>query len=71
MARRMTPQPIATYEGPLELCHPVIGNGLLCTYAACVDPVYPPLEVSSPCALVGRPDRRAKTSRFGASLAGS
>jgi hypothetical protein len=41
----MTPHPIATYEERLELRHPVIGNGLPCTYVACVDPLYAPLEV--------------------------
>jgi pimeloyl-ACP methyl ester carboxylesterase len=45
VARRMTPHPIATYEQPLELRNPVIGNGLPCTYLACVDPIYAPLEV--------------------------
>jgi pimeloyl-ACP methyl ester carboxylesterase len=45
VARRMTPHPIATYEQPLELRSPVIGNGLPCTYIACVDPLYPPFEV--------------------------
>jgi pimeloyl-ACP methyl ester carboxylesterase len=45
VARRMTPHPIATYEQPLELRNPVIGNGLPCTYVVCVDPVYAPLEV--------------------------
>jgi pimeloyl-ACP methyl ester carboxylesterase len=43
--RRMTPHPIATYEQPLELRNPVIGNGLPCTYIVCVDPIYAPLEV--------------------------
>lgn len=45
VARRMTPHPIATYEQPLQLRNSVIGNGLPCTYIACVDPVYAPLEV--------------------------
>ena len=45
VARRMTPHPIATYEQPLPLSNPAIGNGLSCTYIACVDPVYAPLEV--------------------------
>lgn len=45
VARRMTPHPIATYEQPLELRHPVLGNRLPCTYIACTDPVYAPLEV--------------------------
>jgi hypothetical protein len=39
----MTPHPIATYEQPLELRNPVIGNGLPCSYIACVDPIYAPL----------------------------
>jgi pimeloyl-ACP methyl ester carboxylesterase len=45
VARHMTPHPIATYEQPLELRNPTIGNGLPCTYVVCVDPVYAPLEV--------------------------
>jgi pimeloyl-ACP methyl ester carboxylesterase len=45
VARRMTPHPIATYEQPLALRNPVIGNGRPCTYVACVAPLYAPLEV--------------------------
>jgi pimeloyl-ACP methyl ester carboxylesterase len=44
VARRMTPHPIATYEERLKLHNLVIGNGLPCTYIACIDPLYQPLE---------------------------
>jgi hypothetical protein len=45
VTRRMTPHPIATYEQPLALRNPMIGHGLPCTYIACSDPIYAPLEV--------------------------
>jgi pimeloyl-ACP methyl ester carboxylesterase len=45
LMRRLTPHPLNTYETPLRLRHP-LGNGLPCTYIACVDPIYPALESS-------------------------
>lgn len=36
---RLTPHPIASYESPLRLEHP-IGNGLPATYVACTAPWY-------------------------------
>jgi pimeloyl-ACP methyl ester carboxylesterase len=37
--RRMTPQPVGTYEQPLVLRHP-LANGRPCTYVACTAPTY-------------------------------
>lgn len=45
VARRLTPHPIATFESPLTLAHP-IGNGRPCTYVACTAPAYAPLAAS-------------------------
>jgi pimeloyl-ACP methyl ester carboxylesterase len=45
LKRRLTPHPIGTYLSPLRLNGPV-GNGLPCTYVACVEPIYGPLEAS-------------------------
>lgn len=42
--RRLTPQPIGTFTKPLQLIHPIIGNGRPCTYIACTKPPYPWLE---------------------------
>ncbi len=39
MRRRLTPHPFGTFNSPLRLAHP-IGNGLPCTYVACMDPEY-------------------------------
>ncbi len=39
MRRRLTPHPFGTYDSPLRLSHRV-GNGLPCTYVACMDPEY-------------------------------
>jgi pimeloyl-ACP methyl ester carboxylesterase len=44
VARRMTPHPWSTMEDALTLRNPTVGNGLPCTYIACTDPIYPPLE---------------------------
>lgn len=43
VARRLTPHPLGTFESPLRLANPV-GNGRPCTYIACTDPLYGPLE---------------------------
>jgi len=43
LIRRLTPQPLGAYEGIMRLMHPP-GNGRPCTYIACVDPIYAPLE---------------------------
>jgi pimeloyl-ACP methyl ester carboxylesterase len=45
LRRRLTPHPVGTYMSPLTLNAPV-GNGLPCTYVACVGPVYGPLQSS-------------------------
>ena len=37
--RRLTPHPLATYQTPLTLRHP-LGNGLQCTYVHCANPSY-------------------------------
>ncbi len=37
--RRLTPHPFGTLDSPLRLAHP-LGNGLPCTYVACMDPEY-------------------------------
>ena len=42
--RRLTPHPLGTFTSALHLRHPV-GNGILCTYVPCVDPLYAPLQV--------------------------
>ena len=41
--RRLTPHPAGTYRTPLRLGAPP-GNGLPCTYIACADPWYAPLD---------------------------
>src|SRR4051812_28325825 len=43
--RHMTPHPIATYDTPLRLDHP-IGNGRPCTYVAFTSPAYAAPEPS-------------------------
>jgi len=43
VAQRLTPHPLGAYESPLHLRHRV-GNGLPCTYIACTEPPYAPLE---------------------------
>jgi pimeloyl-ACP methyl ester carboxylesterase len=43
--RRLTPQPVGTYESTLLLANPV-GNGRPRTYVACTDPLYAPMESS-------------------------
>ena len=43
--RRLTPHPAGTYTSKLRLANADIGNNLPRTYVACVDPVYPPLQV--------------------------
>lgn len=43
--RRLTPHPVGTYESSLILAHPV-GNARPCTYIACTDPLYAPMESS-------------------------
>ncbi|TAL91179.1 MAG: alpha/beta fold hydrolase [Candidimonas sp.] len=45
VAKRLTPQPLATYETALQLNHP-IGNRLPCAYWHCTAPSYAPLEGS-------------------------
>jgi hypothetical protein len=42
--RRLTPHPAGTYESPLRLESPAVGNGRPCTYIACTAPVHGPLE---------------------------
>lgn len=42
VAARLTPHPLATYDSPLKLRHPV-GNGLPRTYITCTAPIYPAL----------------------------
>ena len=39
MRRRLTPHPFGTLDSPLRLTH-LLGNGLPCTYVACMDPEY-------------------------------
>ena len=46
VARRLTPHPAGTYESPLRLKNPVVGNGKPCTYIHCTAPVYAALEPS-------------------------
>jgi pimeloyl-ACP methyl ester carboxylesterase len=41
--RRLTPHPVGTYDSTLTLAHP-IGNGRRCTYIACTDPLYAPMD---------------------------
>jgi pimeloyl-ACP methyl ester carboxylesterase len=43
--RRLTPHPLGTFTSKLRLANPVVGNGRPCTYVACTDPIYPPLEI--------------------------
>jgi pimeloyl-ACP methyl ester carboxylesterase len=45
LGRRMTPQPLAHYETPLVLNHPV-GNGRPCTFVAFTNPAFPAQEPS-------------------------
>lgn len=45
VARRMTPHPFGTFTTPLNLCNQP-GNGLPCTYVACIDPYYEALDSS-------------------------
>jgi pimeloyl-ACP methyl ester carboxylesterase len=40
VSRRLTPQPFHTAADPLRLRYP-LGNGLPCSYLACVGPVHP------------------------------
>jgi hypothetical protein len=42
--RRLTPHPVGTYESPLRLRNPVVGNGRPCTYIACTALLHRPLE---------------------------
>ena len=44
--RRVTPQPLATYETPLRLNNPTIGNGRPCNYVAFTNPAFPGPEQS-------------------------
>ena len=44
--RRATAQPIATYETPLRLGNPTIGNGRPCTYVAFTNPAFSAPEPS-------------------------
>jgi hypothetical protein len=44
--RRLTPHPIETYETPLRLANPAIGNGRPCTYVAFTQPAFPGPEPS-------------------------
>lgn len=39
LERRLTPQPLRTYEEPLRLNHP-LGNDVPCTYVSCTNPWY-------------------------------
>jgi hypothetical protein len=45
LLRRLTPQPVHTHDTPLHLAHP-LGNGLPCSYIACIDPALPNIEPS-------------------------
>ncbi|WP_084113112.1 alpha/beta fold hydrolase [Belnapia moabensis] len=45
LRRRMTPMPLAYYETPLTLNHPV-GNGRPCTFVSFTNPASPPQESS-------------------------
>lgn len=45
VGRRLTPHPLAAYESPLRLRHPV-GNGVPRTYVACTEPPYGPTRSS-------------------------
>lgn len=45
----LTPHPFGTFVSPLRLRHPV-GNGLPCTYVACMDPEYLSLASSKAAA---------------------
>jgi pimeloyl-ACP methyl ester carboxylesterase len=42
LRRRLTPQPLNSYQEPIRLNHP-LGNGVKKTYIACTDPAYGPL----------------------------
>jgi pimeloyl-ACP methyl ester carboxylesterase len=46
LKRRLTPHPIETYETPLRLANPSIGNGRSCTYVAFTQPAFPGPEPS-------------------------
>ena len=39
LQRRLTPQPLNSYQEPIRLNHP-LGNGVNKTYIACIDPAY-------------------------------
>lgn len=43
--RRLTPHPLRTYAEPFDIAHP-LGNGLPCSYLACIDPPYAPIAAS-------------------------
>lgn len=43
--RRLTPHPLGTFTSKLHLANPVVANGRPCTYVACTEPIYPPLEI--------------------------
>jgi len=45
LLRRLTPQPVHTHDTPLHLNHP-LGNGLPCSYIACIEPALPNIEPS-------------------------
>jgi pimeloyl-ACP methyl ester carboxylesterase len=42
LRRRLTPQPLSSYQEPIRLSHP-LGNGIRKTYIACTDPAYEPM----------------------------
>ena len=45
LLRRLTPQPVHTHDQPLRLEHR-LGNGLPCSYIACIDPALPNIAPS-------------------------
>lgn len=45
LARRLTPQPVESFFGKLQLNNP-LGNGLPVTYIVCTDPYFSPTEPS-------------------------
>lgn len=45
LLRRLTPQPAHTHDTPLRLAHP-LGNGLPCSYVACIEPALANIEPS-------------------------
>ena len=45
IARHLTPHPLGTFTGPLNLANAAIGNGRPCTYIACTAPAYSSLEL--------------------------